>query len=582
MKDSSDLLQRVSGAVADRSRVLFRWSERTRSPWPEILVVGVVALVLLSLVRESWFFGDDWALLSDRFAQWSDGDRFAVLFRPHNEHLLVLQVLVYLTLESTVGIGSALPYLVVVVAGHVALLWALRTVLVRLDVPLWARIIALVWFGWFGAGAENLVWPFQMGFVWSFAFAAWGLLVATKPGPVSLRRDLGASALLLAGLATSSTAISVVVVGVAVVAVVSRSIGRVLRIFAVPVGLYAAWYLFYGSSRMVDETPVSVTQIVPYFTRGVSNGLDRTVQFAVLGLVLGFAALVVVATTQWFDGRARATVAALASVVGVFYLLSAVGRGAFGVEQATAIRYVYFCGALVVPILVLVAVTLLRRFPRMVPVIGALVVVAVVGNATSLVAFRNDRRTMTNDIEWRMTIAALYADSTLADPESMPDPTYTPDITLTALASLRADGLWDPAVVVTPRMLVDGATRFGWRVFGPTKPSVDVPTSARILSTADVGIVTSGGCTRFTPAGRHPEVVFAPGSPGVLTFESDGTTAGLRFRSIADPDIVSDSVDLGIVLGRGPQWMALYPIGAEAIMDLSVDSPTTMCGIVGD
>lgn len=569
MKASSDLARRVSVGVTRRARSLFAWSERTRSPWPEVVVVGVIAVVLAWLVRDAWFFGDDWAFFTARRMQWNDGQWKATLLEPHNEHLSALPVLVYVALWSTVGIGSALPYLLIVVAGHVALLWALRTVLVRLDVPLWARIVAIVWFGWFGAGAENLVWPFQMGFICGFALAVWGLLLAT--GATSVRRDVTASVLFLAGLATASTALSVVIVGVVVVVLASRSVVRLVRVFVVPLGLYALWYLAYGRDAP-GRIPVSTTSIVPYFTRGITFGLDRTVQFTGLGLVLGLAALSVVAVTEWFDAARRRAVAALAATIGVFYLMSAIGRGALGVEQSTAPRYVYFCGFAAIAVLCPVAVALMRWRPALVPIVGVLAVVAVLGNATALVASRNERYAMTVEHRWKFAVAALYVDDALVDDALRPEPVYAPNVSIAALRSLRQDGLWSPGVAITARMVVDGATEYGLRRYGSTRP--DAP-PMRIASTGDAAVARVGDCVTLTPSARAPTVRFAAGS-GAFSLESADGPAALRFRSVTDPDVVSSVVELD----TDDKWYALLPVGATGELTLSAAGPTTMCGTI--
>ena len=141
------------------------------------------------------FFADEWAFIESR-ALADPGSWWA----PHNEHWTTLAILVYRALVETVGIGSYVPYLVVVALLHVAVSALCYLLLERSSGPLFAlagSAIVLV----FGSGFENLYWGFQISFVGSVALGL-AAMVVMDAGP-SPGRALVVAGLLLASLASS-------------------------------------------------------------------------------------------------------------------------------------------------------------------------------------------------------------------------------------------------------------------------------------------------------------------------------------------------------------------------------------------
>src|SRR5688500_6409426 len=142
------------------------------------------------------FFADEWSFIEGR----SLGDP-ASWWRPHNEHWWTLPILLYRLMVETIGIGSYVPYLAVVVAMHIVVSVLVFRLLERSSGPLIALIGgAIVLF--FGSGFENLYWGFQTGFVGSVALGVAALVLTD--GPATWRRSAAVAALLLASLACSS------------------------------------------------------------------------------------------------------------------------------------------------------------------------------------------------------------------------------------------------------------------------------------------------------------------------------------------------------------------------------------------
>ncbi len=579
MKDSSEAIDQLAVRVRNQTRKFLAWSETTTTRLPEIAVLVVVAASLLYLTRNSWFFGDDWAFLVGRRGVWVSGHHFEAIFHPHNEHLYALQVAVYLIVESVFGLGTAVPYFAILVAGHVVVLWAVRTIMVRLDVPLGGRLVGLLWLGFFGAGAENLIWPFQMGFIWAFALSLWGLLVLTGGRMPSLRRDLCASALFTSGLFTASTALPVVFVAVVAMFVMSRSVVRLLRVFAIPLALYGTWYVLYGKSRM-PHNPISSTQIVPYLTKGISFGFDQTFQFVAIGLILGFLALILIASLSWFTAEQRRITAVLAATLVVFYLVSAVGRAFLGAEAATAPRYVYFCGVLSIPFIVLAFWTVLKRVSKVLPILGFVLVIAVVGNAGQLLSMKNDRMAATNEWKWRFAVAAAHVMSPLADLGVVPDARFNPDVSLAGIRSLRDGGIWSYEVPLSPQQLLEGSVQFGTRVYA-TPPDAKSQSYKAVISGVDgVSLVaSSSGCLLVHPTSSSPTVTLEAHQPGTFSLDTGGAASALHLQMDNLPAVRTASKSLNTSEVAGPVWVGVYPVFGQPVIELPSDVETTLCGL---
>lgn len=579
MKDLSDLIDRLSHQVRDRARKFWMWSVTSTTRLPEFATVAFIGIVIFYVTRNSWFFGDDWKFLVFRRDLWNSGHRFEAIFTPHNEHLSAVPSALYLILENIVGIGTTVPYFTLLIAGHIAVLWGLRTVLVRLDVPLVARLVALIWFGAFGAGAENLVWPFQVSFIWSFAFALWGLLLLTDKKTASIARDISASVFFLLAILTASTGMSVVAVAFASVALASRSIIRLARIFLLPLGVYALWYFTYAKSRIASH-PSSMSQLVPFFTKGISFGFDQTLQFAVVGLLVGLGSLVLISTTTWFESSQRKIVAMLGSILVVFYLVGAVGRGYLGPDQATASRYVYFCGALAIPIVVVAGVILVRKFHRFWPLFCLLLAIGTIGNFGALLAFRNSRLATTNELKWRFAMAAAHAENPLADLAMLPDPQFNPDLTLAGIAGLRSAGIWSYEVPLSSQQQLEGSLQFGTRIF-PAAPDMTLQAyKASIAGLNGVSLVpTASGCLIAHPISADPSVVLEPREVGTFSIDTRGLASALRLQDESNPAVRTDSKDLLTEGSLNPVWVGVYPVFGQPVIELPAGVDTTLCGL---
>ena len=171
------------------------WLDRRFAPWVALAVLtGAAVLLVLYETRGTIFWYDEWQWITER------RDFTASTFlEPHNQHLSLVPVAVYRFMLETVGIDQYWPYrLLLVVAlaasGSAIFLYARPRVGPVLALAATALILFL------GPGAQNILWPFQIGWLISVAAGIGALLALDRH---SRRADVGAALLLGVSLASS-------------------------------------------------------------------------------------------------------------------------------------------------------------------------------------------------------------------------------------------------------------------------------------------------------------------------------------------------------------------------------------------
>ncbi|HEX9966755.1 MAG TPA: hypothetical protein VGB06_02295 [Solirubrobacterales bacterium] len=228
--------------------------EWERRNLPTLLLGAAMAAsvaLLLWLTRDFTFLQDTWDLLINRRDPSTDS-----LFEPHNEHIIVIPVALEQLLLRLFGMTSATPEYVIqalILAAAAALLY----VYVRRRVGEWPALFAAVLILFLGPAWEVLLWPFEIGFSGSVLF---GLAMLVALDRDDARGDLAAAIFLLLSFGFSSVAIPFA--AAAAVDVLQKRRARGLRrawLVAVPVALYAIWYLGWGSDA---ETNVSLRNVL--------------------------------------------------------------------------------------------------------------------------------------------------------------------------------------------------------------------------------------------------------------------------------------------------------------------------------
>lgn len=247
-------------------------------------LLAAAAAILLTYGSGLTFFQDSWEFLLHRRHLSADA-----LLYPHNEHIVLLPVLINQALLQTFGMSSMTPELVVLVAlllGAAALVF----VYVRRRLGPWPALIATALLLFLGPAWQDLLWPFQIGFAGSALFGIAMLLALEEEDP---RWDLSACAFLALSTAFSSLGLPFAVAG-AVQLLQQRRRGGLRRawIVGVPVLLYAAWYAGWGHTAESHLSAHNVLHSPRYVWEGLSASLDAV-------LALGTIANEVVGRSKW-------------------------------------------------------------------------------------------------------------------------------------------------------------------------------------------------------------------------------------------------------------------------------------------
>lgn len=332
--------------------------------WPPVLVTLAALAILIWLGRDMTFYHDEFALLLLR-----DLSPQGIL-APHNEHLIATVVILYRTLLATVGTVSYWPYLGVTFALHVVVAAIVYVVVRRETTAAWA-LGAMAVMLLLGSGGDDILWAFQSAVVGATAAGMVAVVVAP-------RRPALAAVLLTIGLATSGAALAFLV-GTALHLLLTRPRG--LAWLALPVGLYLAWYVTFGATRIVALRSPSLDGVPEYVLAGLVASAAGAVGSA-LPVVGSLALLALAFGIGWARGLPPVVLALLASSV-VFFFAAGLVRAQLGAEQAAAPRYVYVAA----PGLLIAGAVLLARIQR--PwreLIGvAVLTIALVGNVVLLV-----------------------------------------------------------------------------------------------------------------------------------------------------------------------------------------------------
>jgi hypothetical protein len=215
-----------------------------------IAMAASVATVLY-LTRDLTFLQDTWEFLMNRREVDLDA-----LMEPHNEHISVIPVAIEALLVEAFGMSSATPEYVVLalaLAAAAALLFAYA----RRRVGDWLALFAAVLLLFLGPAWEALLWPFEIGFVGSVLFGLAMLLALDRDD-----REGDLAACLFLALALGFSSVGTPFAAAAAVDVLQKRRARGWRrawLVAVPIALYAAWYLGWGREA---ETHLSLDNVL--------------------------------------------------------------------------------------------------------------------------------------------------------------------------------------------------------------------------------------------------------------------------------------------------------------------------------
>ena len=350
-----------------------------------LLVVG--GGLLLSETRATTFWADEWQWILTR-----RGGGVASLLDPHNSHLSLVPVVIYKLLFAAVGLRHYWPYRAVLVAMDLACA-LLVFVYARACVGGYLALLAASLILFFGPGWQDILWPFQMSWLIAIAAGIGALLLLDRDDRVG---DCGACVLLGISLASSGPGLAVAI-GLAI-DVLQRRRRRDAWIVAVPIALYALWWVGYEQTTVAAHSLLLVPRFSFDAAAGVLSalaglaeinvGTDTGTYLTWGAPLLAFALLAMVWRLHRL-GRMPARVLTLLAMMVGFWVLTGIGRAYLPVGPLVLTatgdesRYLYV-GAVFV---ILLAAELARGYApswRAGVLAGVLVVAAVVSNLAPL------------------------------------------------------------------------------------------------------------------------------------------------------------------------------------------------------
>jgi hypothetical protein len=368
---------------------------------------------MLYITRGGTFHYDEWNFVVNR-----RGHSLETFFRPHNEHISAVPVLMFKTLFETVGLTRYWPYQLMPIVLHLVCA-LLIYVLARRRLGDWWALIPTGLVVFFGAAWQDILWPFQIGYLIPVA-AFLGAILLLARGDIA--GDVAATILVGAGIASSGFGVPLTV-GVATYLALDRNrVVRLAGVVGIPLAFYLVWNSHYGVVRGVpwNEVPEVPRRVIDMVGATLAAVLGLTPQFGpVLAALFAVAVgLYLVKNRPLTPTLAAASVGALAS----FAVLALFRAGQFGG------RYYYPVGVLLILTLVELAPTNLPRriTARGFGVIAVVSAIFLVGQVGSFRYGGNFFRDWARFVPTSLGALELARDH--VDPAFRPDPVRAPDI----------------------------------------------------------------------------------------------------------------------------------------------------------
>jgi hypothetical protein len=226
-------------------------------PWLLALAMLIAAVAILHQGRGTLPFFDEWNFIVER-----RGHSLDTLLRAHNGHLVAAPLLLYKLLLQIAGLTHYWLFRAVLVALHLLVGLGVFALARRRVGDVGALVAAsLVLFCF--AAADDLLWAFQISFLLAMAFGVW-MLVGLESG--RFRGDLLACVCLAGTLASAAIGLPFALAAVVIIGSDKRRLQRAW-VVAIPLLLFALWYLAYG----VSELKIGNAPVVPHFAAEMAS-----------------------------------------------------------------------------------------------------------------------------------------------------------------------------------------------------------------------------------------------------------------------------------------------------------------------
>ncbi len=239
---------------------------------PTILLGGALlasSVLLLVLGWKLLFFQDAWAFLLER-----QGSSVGDFLRPHNEHLVLLPVVISKLCVAIFGMRSARPEMFVMTL-TLAAVGALLFVYVRRRLGPWLALFAVLPVLFLGSAWMILLWPFEIEFSGPVMAGLGAMLLLERRDRTG---DAWACLLLVVSIAFGSLGLSFAAAAVIDVFQEKRRRGLYRAyLVAVPLALYFVWYAGWGHTAAHHLTLHNILSSPAYVLDGLATSVASLV-----------------------------------------------------------------------------------------------------------------------------------------------------------------------------------------------------------------------------------------------------------------------------------------------------------------
>lgn len=389
------------------------------------ILLCISALVRFASISSNRTFQyDEWNFVLNRWQLSLD-----TFLQPHNSHLSIFPAAVFLFLFRAFGLANYWVFLFVGFMTHIATA-STFTFLVSKRLGRTSALALGTLFLFLGTGAENILWPFQIGAMTSLA----GYLLAIHFLNSQHRHSkLLAMTSIILSIGSAGFGIAAVI-GITMQILISRQLKKSWWVTVVPSTLWLMWYLNYGQSEVRSENlNVALRYINESFAASLSSIFALSIGW---GFVFEIVFLVALAYFVIVKKVFSPQLAGLTTALLVNWFFTALSRAQFWAPQSS--RYVYFT----IPLIILILVEITRRLPRQ--QLNLATVIIAIWSITTTWSFMNTHADFLRDwsASLRAELSALEDQKQFVDPNYFPDTLRAPDISakkyFAAIAALES------------------------------------------------------------------------------------------------------------------------------------------------
>ena len=394
--------------------------------------------------RTTWFLGDDFAILTNRYFAAASGNWSQALFLPHNDHLIALPVLVFIGLGNIFGLNNHLVYMLPAIFMHIAILFAIAIILKKRCSSTLTALSAVCCVAFMSAGFEVLMMATNMAHVAPIFLGLYQLILVDHDGDIA-KRDIVAATLGVIAVLCAGTSIPLIVM-IALFLVLQRQFKRAALVAAPPAMLWLMWFVKYGTLNhgLKGDTQFTIfnktAQIAQYVIKGMQGSLEAISHISgssTFLIILCFLGL------YKHSIKSKAILMPFCMAVGsvMFYFITGFSRVTFGAPASS--RYVYLGAIFIIPLVFIGIESLLEQVAsRHIFTIFATMWISAMGvigflAATETSPYSNKARIATI-LEARNLVA-----SGSTEISGTPSPTFDPDLTVDWIKRLVDNNMWN-------------------------------------------------------------------------------------------------------------------------------------------